>query len=563
MRPGFLKTALLLIAIGCLAAGCNRAVHVKSNGRRAVIALMDSAESVMNDAPEHSLKLLDSIDSKDIRSGALNARYALLYTEAKYKCYKPVPNDSLIMIAVRYYSTGNHIEHLFRSYYILGCIYAESGQLTNAAVSLGQAEQLSSLINDGYRVGLLYTQLGNVYSKSYDEKRAEQYYRNAADCYKKSGKQTHGVYAMYCIAKSRIDFHDFHYADSILKEIQGWASENNDIQLYGKCLIGRFSCSLYSGEIDSCSIKIKQYLSTFGEPHNDFQILGLFAHYYIKLKDYDKAEAFLNEAGNCVDSQQDSINYYYLNSLLAESKGLADEALAYHRSYVSLQNNNLRAILHQPVLGAQKEHFQTIAELETLKNRHGRIVLTLCIIIFTLIIIIVLIYPHYKRKRVEEQLYDSLSLVEELTASNRTHTDKIEYLRSEVMKQFHERHDVSNLLYSMYFDTKSREKITKQQLIVIVNSLIRDYTSPEYTKNLDGILNETYNGIMNRLSENELGLTEKELQLLRLSLAGLSLKSVSIIIKESSQNIYQIKSRLMKKIRSYSVELGTETDKLL
>ena len=148
MRPGFLKTALLLIAIGCLAAGCNRAVHVKSNGRRAVIALMDSAESVMNDAPEHSLKLLDSIDSKDIRSGALNARYALLYTEAKYKCYKPVLNDSLIMIAVRYYSTGNHPEHQFRSYYSLGCIYVELNQLTNAAVALGQAEQLSEKIAD-------------------------------------------------------------------------------------------------------------------------------------------------------------------------------------------------------------------------------------------------------------------------------------------------------------------------------------------------------------------------------------------------------------------------------
>lgn len=156
-----------------------------------------------------------------------------------------------------------------------------------------------------------------------------------------------------------------------------------------------------------------------------------------------------------------------------------------------------------------------------------------------------------------------MSLVEELTATNRTHTDKIEYLRREVMKQFHERHDVSNLLYSMFSDTKSQEKITKQQLTVIVNSLIRDYTSPEYSKNLDVILNETYNGIMDRLSENELGLTENELQLLRFSLAGLSLKSVSIIIKESSQNIYQIKSRLMKKIRSYSVELGTETGKLL
>lgn len=562
MRPGFLKTALLLIAIGCLAAGCNRAVHVKSNGRRAVIALMDSAESVMNDAPEHSLKLLDSIDSKDIRSGALNARYALLYTEAKYKCYKPVLNDSLIMIAVRYYSTGNHPEHQFRSYYSLGCIYYELGQLNNAAVALSEAERFADKVDD-FRRGLLYSQLGVVYSESYDESRAEQCYKNASDCYSRSGKQTHWAYAVNCIAISKMNQHDFESADSLLCIIQEYAVDNDDRQLYINSIVNRLSCSLYRNEIDSCSSLVNHYLSTIGEPCDEWQILSLFADYYIKNKDYIQAESYLKKAWRCAKSFSDTINFYHLSSILAESKGHTDEALAFHKEYVSLQNQNIRKILLQPVLGAQKEYFQTIAELEALKNKHGRTVLTLSVIIFTLIIVIILIYHHYKRKRVEEQLYDSLSLVEELTATNRTHTDKIEYLRREVMKQFHERHDVSNLLYSMFSDTKSQEKITKQQLTVIVNSLIRDYTSPEYSKNLDVILNETYNGIMDRLSENELGLTEKELQLLRFSLAGLSLKSVSIIIKESSQNIYQIKSRLMKKIRSYSVELGTELDNLL
>lgn len=349
-----------------------------------------------------------------------------------------------------------------------------------------------------------------------------------------------------------------------MKVVQDWAYQNDESSLYADAILSRFSCSLYENETDSSSALYNQYVSTFGEPHNECKILGLFAHYFIKVKDYTKAQSYLNEAWNSASSLvSDSINLYYFNSLLAESKGHTDEALEYQDCYISLQNDRFRTILCQPVLGAQKEHFQTIAELETLKNKHGRIVLSLCIIIFSLIIIIVLIYHHYKRKRVVEQLYDSLALVEELTASNRKHTDKIEYLKSEVMKQFHERHDVSNLLYSMYFDTKSQEKITKQQLIVIVNSLIRDYTSPEYIKNLDGVLNETYNGVIDRLSVEELGLTEKELQLLRFSLAGLSLKSVSIIIKESSQNIYQIKSRLMKKIRSYSVELWTELDNLL
>ena len=50
-------------------------------------------------------------------------------------------------------------------------------------------------------------------------------------------------------------------------------------------------------------------------------------------------------------------------------------------------------------------------------------------------------------------------------------------------------------------------------------------------------------------------LTDKELELFRYSIAGLSSKSVSVIIKESPQNIYQIKSRLLKKVRRNSEEL--------
>ena len=121
--------------------------------------------------------------------------------------------------------------------------------------------------------------------------------------------------------------------------------------------------------------------------------------------------------------------------------------------------------------------------------------------------------------------------------------------------QFHERHDLSNRLYSMYFDSESQDKITKQQLNVTINSLIKDYTAPESVKKLDNLLNESYDGIMKRLTDPVVGLTEKEVELFRYSIAGLSSKSVSVIIKESPQNIYQIKSRLLKKVRRNSEEL--------
>ena len=115
---------------------------------------------------------------------------------------------------------------------------------------------------------------------------------------------------------------------------------------------------------------------------------------------------------------------------------------------------------------------------------------------------------HYKKKRMNEQLYDSLAVVDELSG-------KIEDLKNQVRIQFRERHDLSNRLYSMYFDSESQDKVTKQQLNVTINSLIKDYTAPDSVRKLDKQLNESYDGIMERLSDPNIGLTDKELELFR------------------------------------------------
>ena len=542
--------------------GCNGVNEGKVHGRHAVTALMDSAELIMNDNPERAYKLIDSIDSRSISSRALRARYALLYSEAQYKNYIDESSDSLIMIAVSFYSVGNDYLSRFRSYYSLGCIYNGTGRYTDAAVALSEAERLADYVDDDFRLGLLYSQLGDVYYKSYDYSRAEQYYRDAEDCYRSSNKDSHREYALYDIASCLMGLHFFNDADSVLMEIQKW-SIDNDSQLYAKSLISRFSCSLFSNEVDSSTAIINKYLSDFGEPDDDWLLFGLLAHYYNKLKDFKKSNSYLQKAWNSHLMESDTIILLYFNSLLAENEDHLYDAYSYYRQYISRQNDRLRFILREPVLGAQKEHFQTLAALESLKNKHNRTLFVFCITILVLIMTIVYIIFHYQKKRMEEQLYESLTVVEELTAANNIHSNKITQLKSEVIRQFHERHDVSNRLYSMYFDTKSEERITKQQLIVIINGLVKDYTSPENIRSLDKLLNESYNGIIDRLSKPEIGLADKELQLLRFSLAGLSLKSVSVIMKETPQNIYQIKSRLMKRIRSLSYEMWNELCNML
>lgn len=546
----------VLVVVFCM-TGCNRVIDDGMvHGRRGVVALLDSVERVIDYNPAYADSLIKRIDPNSIRSKEQKARYALFYTAAQYKNFLPVTSDSLIMEAVRFYSINKNLDHRFLSYYNLGCVYVELGKLTDASVALAQAEQLAYRIDNDYWRGLLYSQLGGIFYESCDFLRAESYFSMAQECYECAGRELHRINALYDIGKCEKGKLRFKEADSLIRIVQDWAVDNNDKLLYDAALRDRFSCFILMKETDSASVLYNEYISKLEEPKKEHIFYDNMALYYSQIGDYEKSEIYLEKGKSRIAACNDSVYWYYASSLVAESKGETELSLNYFRRYTSLQNSELRAMFREPVLGAQKDHYRIIAENESLKSKHAVMTLVLCVIIFLLILVIVLVTYHYKKKRMKEQLFDSLTVVDDLS-------DKIEQLKNQVRVQFHERHDMSNRLYSMYFDSESQDKITKQQLTVTINSLIKEYTAPDSVRKLDALINESYDGIMERLSAEELGLSDKELQLLRFSFAGLSSKSVSVIIRESPQNIYQIKSRLLKRVRKNSEELWTTLSNIL
>lgn len=531
-----------------LETGCSQINDGMIRGRKDIDAVMDRVESVIDYDAALADSLIKLVDPLSVRGKEERARYAVLYTAAEFKNYKIATSDSLIMTAVRYYSISNNLNYRFLSNYYLGCVYMDLGQYTDAAAAFVNAEQLSNHIENNYWKGLLYSRLGLMFYETSDYTRSGEYYYKAEICFEQAGKEEHKMYAMLNLGRNKINLQEYMEADSILRLVENESINIEDSVLRNECIFNRLSCLIYMNESDSATSLLNNNSQIIEKISNSFGYLEIMALYYNSVGDYSQSESYLSKVRSCILSEKDSIFYYYVSYLLANSRGHVDESLEYFRKYTSLQNENLRGILSQPIVGVQKEQYRIMAENELLKYRHARLTLILCVVIFLLIIVIVLVTYHYKKKRMKEQLYDSLVLVEELSG-------KIEDLKNQVRVQFHERHDLSNRLYSMYFDSESQEKITKQQLNVTINSLIKDYTAPDSVKKLDKLLNESYDGIMDCLADPEIGLTDKEVELFRYSFAGLSSKAVSVIIKESPQNIYQIKSRLLKKVRRYSEEL--------
>lgn len=75
-------------------------MHTSDAGR-----LLDSAEAHLEMHPDSAFVALDSLDRRHLNTPELRARHALLYSIALEKCGISMMNDSIINIAVDYYSS--------------------------------------------------------------------------------------------------------------------------------------------------------------------------------------------------------------------------------------------------------------------------------------------------------------------------------------------------------------------------------------------------------------------------------------------------------------------------
>ena len=133
---------------------------------------LQRAEVLMNEHPDSAWMLLNTLSPDEMGENRTRAHYALLYTQAQDKTYIDETNDSLITIAVDYYRNTDDVHHKFLSHYYQGRVLANAGETIKAMLSFMEAEKLCDVVGDGYLLGLLYTQMGDIYRHYYDYSRS-------------------------------------------------------------------------------------------------------------------------------------------------------------------------------------------------------------------------------------------------------------------------------------------------------------------------------------------------------------------------------------------------------
>lgn len=535
---------------------CNRPDDGMARGRKAITSLLDSIECIMDDDAVYADSLLKRIDSRFIKTRKQRARYALLYTAIEYKNDQVFASDSLIMEAVRYYSKRNNIDYRFLSYYYLGCVYYDLNRRVDASVAWAQAELLENRIDNDHWKGLLYSRLGVVFTDNCNYIRAKDYYTKAERCFDKVGKERHRLYALLNIGKSCFDNLDYSTADSVFDIVEKSAPAIKDSYLLNEALYMRFACYVYMGE-PVLAAHFKEAHDLYNDSCSYFGSLETLAMYYISVKDFQKAELYLDQARQCDLSVNDSIFLYYASAKLAKGKGKLEESLDYYIKYTSLENKEIRKDLTEPVHGAQYDKFRTIAELEAEKTRHKISLLVSSIIVFSLIILSILISSRNKRRQAENKIQDCLSTINNLTTQISVNKDKISTLNDKVREMIRNQFNHSDYLYTRYYEQIDDAKKAEHVYRVVQNQL-KEFTNAKNLKHIDELLDEAFDGIMSKLLLSGLEFKEKDWLLLRFALAGFSAKSIAAILDETHQNINQRKKRMLDKIQIQAPKLMEE-----
>ncbi len=146
------RTVIYLLLLATLVMGCGGHGHMRQ---------LERLEAQLDTAPKAVRLALDSIPLASLGDEE-RALYAILRTQADYKCYVPLTTDTLIRHATDYYNRNRKSYRAAMAWYSLGCVYTELKRDAPAVEAYLQAQSLFPDTTARY-YGLCYHNLGQHY----------------------------------------------------------------------------------------------------------------------------------------------------------------------------------------------------------------------------------------------------------------------------------------------------------------------------------------------------------------------------------------------------------------
>ena len=546
--------ASLLLCVGLAACG----------GDRDAERQFDRADALIDSAPDAALMLLDSMCA-DSLGGGQRARYGLLYTKAATKNRTPLADDSLIGMAVDYYSgRGDSLE--IQSLFYQGYHYSNNGVADSALLLLSRAYEMAVPAHDLFYAAMSSREMAAVYRRLFMIGEGLKWAREAKQLFTEAEKPAHAAWMDHNIVNAMIFSGDFNGAKELLDSI-GHSDFYSDVAFRRHVILNRVELALQLKsyhEIDSLYYVLEsdQYMFRAHDRLNQ-------AKAALASGKYDDADRYLSMARQLDMSDADSLFSGSILSRLAAAQG--DYKTAYEQSRVfaeDLMNSDVR-LLSNPQTMLLTDNYKLKAENHRLQVARSReFIIGLIVICLLLGALIVFLRKNYKsrlmreRLEVEKLVAESHTLHDDLTLSNRRYNELSE--EGQVMKRamadmetefanevrglFSRHLDLLNRMCEIWYrnrDTSSRGNHIYKE----ITSMLGKMSHIKVAEELAEIINRHDNNWVDRFRKAYPGLGEAEYQLALYLYMGFRPSTIAVLAdRENTQAVHIAKYKLKKKL---------------
>lgn len=530
-----------IIAILLAASSCS--------GRNGQVGpVLTAADSLMMSRPEAALDTLLTLDSTVASSlrGRERADYTLLMTEARYKCWLPVAEDTAITKAAGYYRRKGPDSRLARALMMQGAVLSERGDSEGAMAAYKEAEPIFERGGDLEQLGLINTEIGMLYQTNLvNDSAAVARYRKALCCFEEAGLPERVMYAHVTLARMLM-------VDSSEKALPHLEKALSMSEQYEDRLCGLSAsdllCHYYKMENDADGIinTVREVLSEYGDAPCGPAEEGLYKSLlhklvegYVSTGDADSARYVSGLVS--VTDRTDSIMMFSRYADIARLEGdmakFWENRAMIERTALGILKDNYDKHLLESELKAENYRLES----DLFKRQRSIVFLILVVFLGAAAVITVLYRIHRMLRRQKAEIASQRALADNLSRLLSAQAVSNDGLK----RYFSLTYSAMRKIMDAYDIHKSNDSNLMERFADIAKEFITDSNS---YSNAETVLNSIYPGFLDNLFEEFPDLREEDRYLIMLTCLGYPSGAVCAILDISETNLSTRKTRLARKM---------------
>lgn len=517
------------------------------------------AEKQMTHHPDSALVLLQQIEHPEYFRGKNSALYALLKTQAQYKNYLPVENDSLIRVALDYFSTGKDSLRKAWTYYYMAQVCRDMHE-EKKAVGYFQQAATAAEKSDNYKLqGLIYYHWGNLLQtkKPYEEglgllKESEKYAR--------LNKDTASVITILGeIGWSYVWMKDYEQAHhSFLQGVELAKILNKERALaimFHKMGVSYYKEKQYAKALDYINLSLTHDWNK-EELHKPYCIKG---RALLELQQYDSARYYIEKGKSTVDYYA-MASYHDEMSLLEGRLGNYRKALEHRTIYANYLDSIDNKKDDQYVMELQKKYDYSIVKNENdllkIKTQRRNIV----ILVITLIAVCLIFAYYYRynsfKTRTEHIIHSKdLSFAKSLNQLKQQHEETLSAYENQQLKlqeEIFQKNEVVMKIENLKV-IKDVDKIKFKSTLVL---------SEQELSSLLSVINACYDDFASRLHEQFIALTLDDIYICCLLRMKIPSQDIMVLLDINEEALKKRKYRI-KRVKLSLSQTGISLEEFL